>query len=155
MLRAMSWHVQVTIDCARPHELADWWAETLRWEVEYQDEAFIRSMIEQGLATDDDTVTHRGALVWRTATAIRPVADGDGPDGPRILFQEVPEPKSVKNRIHLDLRPPSDADLDSLRAEIESRGWWYRRSKPTSSSRYVFVKDPDGYDIEILERKPA
>ena len=44
-------------------------------------------------------------------------------------------------------------ELEPVVAEIESRGWWYRRSKPESSSRYVFVKDPDGYDIEILERR--
>jgi len=102
MSDATSWRVQVTIDCERPHELADWWAETLRWEVEPQDESFIRSMIEQGLAIDDDTATHRGALVWKTATAIRP---SDATDGPRMLFQWVPEAKSVKNRIHHDLRP--------------------------------------------------
>ncbi len=57
--------VQVTIDSADPHDLAHWWAATLRWEVEPQDEGFIRSMIEQGHATDADTRTYRGALVWR------------------------------------------------------------------------------------------
>ncbi|HEX9794598.1 MAG TPA: VOC family protein [Planctomycetota bacterium] len=43
-------------------------------------------------------------------------------------------------------------DLAPVVAEIERRSWWFRRSKPESRSRYVFVKDPDGYDIEILER---
>lgn len=43
-------------------------------------------------------------------------------------------------------------ELEPIVDEIEKRGWWYRRSKPTSSSKYVFIKDPDGYDIEILER---
>ncbi len=36
--------------------MADWWAETLNWVVEPQDEDFIRSMIEQGFATDEDTI---------------------------------------------------------------------------------------------------
>ena len=27
---------------------------------------------------------------------------------------------------------------------------WYRRSKPGGNSKYIFIKDPDGYDIEIL-----
>lgn len=31
--------LQVVVDRAEPHELADWWAETLGWEVESQDEA--------------------------------------------------------------------------------------------------------------------
>ena len=42
-------------------------------------------------------------------------------------------------------------DLEPIVSEVDKRGWWYRRSKPTSSSNYIFVKDPDGYDVEILE----
>ena len=42
-------------------------------------------------------------------------------------------------------------DLEAVVAIVEKHGWWYRRSKPTSSSKYIFVRDPDGYDIEILE----
>ncbi len=45
-------------------------------------------------------------------------------------------------------------DLDAVIADVEQRGWWYRTSKPTASSRYIFVKDPNGYDIEILQAKP-
>ena len=44
-------------------------------------------------------------------------------------------------------------DLEPIVAEVEKRDWWYRRSKSTSRSKYVFVKDPNGYDIEILERR--
>ena len=43
-------------------------------------------------------------------------------------------------------------DLEKLIADVEARGWWYRRSRPEMSSKYIFVKDPDGYDVEILER---
>ncbi|NQU50228.1 MAG: VOC family protein [Planctomycetes bacterium] len=41
-------------------------------------------------------------------------------------------------------------DLAPVIAEVEKRGWWYRQSKPSSNSKYIFVHDPDGYDIEIL-----
>ena len=44
------------------------------------------------------------------------------------------------------------SDLEAVVQEVEDRGWWYRRSRPAMSSRYIFVKDPDGYDVEILER---
>lgn len=43
-------------------------------------------------------------------------------------------------------------DLEGVVAEVERRGWWYRRSRPETGSRYIFVKDPNGYDVEILER---
>jgi hypothetical protein len=38
-------------------------------------------------------------------------------------------------------------------AEVQRRGWWYRESKPGNSSRYIFVHDPNGYDIEILQAR--
>jgi len=45
------------------------------------------------------------------------------------------------------------ADLDSVIRDVERRGWWYRKSRPELGSRYIFVKDPNGYDVEILERR--
>ncbi|HXV77708.1 MAG TPA: VOC family protein [Candidatus Polarisedimenticolaceae bacterium] len=44
-------------------------------------------------------------------------------------------------------------DLAAVVAEVERRGWSFRRSRPELSSRYIFVKDPNGYDVEILERR--
>ena len=52
----MAYDFQIVVDCQRPHELADWWAETLAWVVEQQDEDFIRKMIAEGYATDAETV---------------------------------------------------------------------------------------------------
>ena len=44
-------------------------------------------------------------------------------------------------------------DLAPVVAEVERRGWKYRGSRPEMSSKYIFVKDPNGYDIEILQAK--
>jgi Glyoxalase-like domain len=95
----MATDVQIVIDSSDPHGLADWWAAALDWQVEPQDEAFIRRMVATGAATEADTTTHRGALVWRSGAAL------NSPDAgrPRVLFQLVPEAKTVKNRVHLDL----------------------------------------------------
>ena len=38
-------------------------------------------------------------------------------------------------------------DLAAVITDVEERGWWYRENK----GRYIFVKDPNGYDIEILQ----
>lgn len=43
-------------------------------------------------------------------------------------------------------------DLEAVVRQVEANGWWYRRSRP-DPSRYIFVKDPDGYDIEILQAR--
>lgn len=44
-------------------------------------------------------------------------------------------------------------DLEPVIKTVEDKGWWYRRSRPEMSSKYIFVKDPNGYDIEILEAR--
>jgi len=43
-------------------------------------------------------------------------------------------------------------DLEAVVAEVEAKGWSYRRSRPELSSKYIFVEDPNGYAVEILER---
>jgi lactoylglutathione lyase len=43
-------------------------------------------------------------------------------------------------------------DLERVIREVERRGLPFRRSRPELQSRYIFIKDPDGYDIEILEK---
>src|SRR3954471_8454740 len=106
----MATDFQVVVDCAAPHELADWWAETLGWQVEAEDEAFIRRMVDGGHATDDQTARHKGALVWREGAAI----NSPEPGRPRVLFQFVPEAKTVKNRVHLDLRVGEERREDEI-----------------------------------------
>jgi hypothetical protein len=65
----MAYEFQVAVDCAEPHTLADWWAQTLGWQVEPQDEGFIRRMISAGHATPYLGHAHRprGQRVLRLA----------------------------------------------------------------------------------------
>jgi hypothetical protein len=138
----MAHDVQIAVDCARPHELADWWAEVLRWEVEPQDEAFIRRMVDEGHATEDQTIRHNGSLVWKSATAIR----SPDPGRPRILFQRVPEPKSVKNRLHLDVRS-GDEGCEGAVARLVAMGateLWRSSQGPYS---WVTLADPEGNEF--------
>ena len=46
-------------------------------------------------------------------------------------------------------------DLDRVIARVEEKGWWYRRSNPERPRPYIFVKDPNGYDVEILQATPS
>jgi len=141
----MAYTVQVTIDSADPHALADWWAETLGWRVEAQDEAFIRQMISEGNATEADTVMHRGALVWREAAAIHP-ADEQLPRAPRIYFQMVPAAKTVKNRVHLDVRAGDD-DVEVVRTRLVERGATILYSGRQGPHMWVTMADPEGNEF--------
>ena len=138
----MAHDVQVAVDCARPHELADWWAEALGWEVEPQDEAFIRRMVAEGHASEEHTVHHRGALRWRSATALR----SPEPGRPRVLFQAVPEPKTVKNRLHLDVHVGADrreAEVARL-VGMGATELWRESQGPYS---WVTLADPEGNEF--------
>ena len=138
----MALDFQVTIDCAAPHVLADWWADVLGWEVEPQDEAFISSMVAAGHATEADTTRHRGALVWRQGAAILSPAPGR----PRVLFQEVPELRTVKNRLHLDVRVAPEqqaAEVDRLLGMGATELW--RGSQ--GPSQWVTMADPEGNEF--------
>ena len=142
---ATGFMVQVVIDSAEPHALADWWAKTLEWNVEPQDESFIRKMIDEGHASEEETITWNGALVWRAGAAIVPPA-GEGPGQPRILFQEVPEAKTVKNRIHLHVRAPA-TDLDDLRSRLTERGAVAVGEGRQGPHAWVTFADPEGNEF--------
>ena len=145
----MGLNIQVVVDCQNPHDLADWWAETLGWAVEPQDEGFIRSMIEQGYATDAETKTHGGRLVWRTGAAIRPVEEieAKAPER-RVLFQTVPEQKTVKNRVHWDVRLDG-RDKDEVRTALEARGATFLWTANEGPHSWHTMADPEGNEFCI------
>lgn len=140
----MAYTFQVAIDSTDPHDLADWWAGSLGWQVEPSDPDFIREMIAAGHATDDDTTTHRGVLVWKDGAA---VFDPDERAGSaRLFFQLVPEPKTVKNRMHLDLRVSPDdpaAVVDRLVAAGATRLYEGHQGPHI----WVTMADPEGNEF--------
>lgn len=82
------------------------------------------------------------------------------PDGrTRVLFIQVPEPKSVKNRIHLDLRPVQgtrDDEVGRLLAlgatEVADRrrpdgGGWVTLADPEGNEFCVLRGDAEGPDV--------
>ncbi|RBY96147.1 VOC family protein [Blastococcus sp. TF02-8] len=138
----MPFDVQIVVDSSSPHALADWWAEALGWQVEPQDEAFIRRMVESGAVPEAATTTHRGALVWRTGAALT----SPEPGRPRVLFQLVPEAKTVKNRLHLDVRVGADrqeAEVARL-VGLGARELWRGAQGP---STWVTLADPEGNEF--------
>jgi hypothetical protein len=140
----MAYGFQVVIDCADPHTLAGWWAEAIGWQVEPSDESFIRKMIAEGYATEAETTTYKGTLVWREGAAIRH-PDAAGP-GARILFQLVPEPKTVKNRVHLDIRV-GEANRDAELARLTAAGATVLHRGRQGPHTWVTITDPEGNEL--------
>ncbi|HYO36029.1 MAG TPA: VOC family protein [Geodermatophilus sp.] len=138
----MATDIQVTIDSAEPHAQADWWAEALGWQVQPQDEAFIRRMVGAGHASEADTTTHRGALVWAVGAAIT----SPDPGRPRVLFQRVPEARTGKNRVHLDVHVGAErreAEVARL-VGLGATELWREAQGPLE---WVTLADPEGNEF--------
>ena len=142
----MPFDFQIAVDSATPHDLADWWAETLGWVLEPTDEAFIRRMIAEGHASEAETIMHNGALAWRDGAAIRHPDAPSGLTRPRILFQFVPEPKTVKNRWHLDVRV-GEENVESEVAKLTERGATFLHKASQGPHWWVTMTDPEGNEF--------
>lgn len=143
----MAYDVQVVIDSAQPHVLADWWADAFGWEVEPSDEDFVRKMVAEGHAPEEATTTHNGRLVWKEGAAINHPG-GRESGRPRLLFQLVPEPKTVKNRVHLDLRP----GVEDVEAEVQrllAEGATFLHHGRQGPATWTTIADPEGNELCI------
>ena len=78
---------------------------------------------------------------------IRPAADRL----PGLLFVPVPEPKSAKNRLHLDFRPDDrDAEVDRLLALGATRA-----DIGQGEQTWTVLRDPEGNEFCILGSRRA
>ena len=84
---------QLTVDCADLVRLARFWADALGYRLEEPPDGF---------ASWQDYWVSRGLPPEEVEDGYDSIVDPDGVR-PRIWFQPVPEPKVVKNRVHLDL----------------------------------------------------
>ena len=81
----------VVTDCARPAALARFWAQALDgYEVAPYDDAEIARLATLGVTDVEDD----------PSVLVQPTGGGAGV---RFWFQQVPEAKVVKNRVHVDL----------------------------------------------------
>ncbi|WP_033437182.1 VOC family protein [Saccharothrix sp. NRRL B-16314] len=69
--------------------------------------------------------------------------------GPSLEFVRVAEPKTVKNRIHLDLAPPADGDLLMEVARLEAWGA-VRADVGQIDVPWVVLADPEGNEFCVL-----
>ncbi|MFE3475625.1 VOC family protein [Streptomyces cavourensis] len=83
--------IQITFDCAQPERLARFWCEVL---------GYVAPEPPDGFATWDD---YNDSLPQEKRDAWFACTDPSGV-GPRLFFQRVPEGKTAKNRVHLDVR---------------------------------------------------
>ncbi|MGA4864962.1 VOC family protein [Streptomyces lavendulocolor] len=143
-------HWKLVIDAADPHAQADFWAEALGYLVE-DNSAQIDRLLSAGYVTEDVTVEAHGRRAWRDLVAVRhpddPYQEDNGIGlGRRLLFQRVPEPKSGKNRLHLDLHAPSGR-RDAEVARLEACGASVLRHVKEPGGEWTVMADPEGNEF--------
>jgi hypothetical protein len=122
----------VVVDCHHPASLARWWAATLDgFRVAPYDEAELARLRAQGV---DDPEDDPSVLV-----------EPESGTGPRLWFTRVPEPKSGKNRLHLDLTVP---DLSLGVADLVARG----ATVLAEHDGWTVLADPEGDEFCVFPR---
>ena len=112
-------------DCHDAYELSEWWRQLLG----YVD-----------LPDDPNEPGHEECLIR------------DAETGHQILFIEVPDEKSVKNRLHFDLRPRTgtrDEEVVRVRA-LGATEVADHRGKYGPGTGWVVLADPEGNEFCIL-----
>lgn len=142
----MAKEVQITFDCADPAALAAFWAEVLGYALQPPPGDF----------TTWDEALEAWGVPPEERNSRSALLDPDG-TGPRVFFQRVPEGKSAKNRVHLDVRAApglqGDDRMAALQAEAERLttlgASQHKRFEPVPplEAGFIVMLDPEGNEF--------
>ncbi len=137
--------VQVTFDCADPARLAEFWCTTLGYIIQPPPPGF--ASWEAWLESQQIPREH-----WNDFSA----ASDPDKKGPRLFFQKVPEGKTVKNRVHLDVNiggesgtPPEERrkKVDEAVPRLVAAGAKKVRAVEERGEYWVVMQDPEGNEF--------
>jgi hypothetical protein len=135
----MAIRIDLTFDCANAAVLAEFWKLALGYEDEPPPPP--HATREEWLATFD-----------------LPDDDGDGAwlhdpagVGPRLSILEVPEPKTAKNRLHVDVRVAGEGTAEErwarVTAKVEELAAAGGRVLRVDGTHHVTMADPEGNEF--------
>jgi hypothetical protein len=118
---------ELAIDCADPHGLARFWCSVLDYEV--RDE-------EDGVVTIGSPLVPEGK-------------NRHGPVPPTLTFAPVPEGKTGKNRLHIDVNPTDREQAEEVRRLLDL-GARHADVGQTGEESWVTLADPEGNEFCVL-----
>ena len=117
----------ITFDCADPYLLATFWSQVTGYQEDPED--------------GNEPGDPEGFLA--------------GPEGqPNLLFIAVPEPKSVKNRVHLDLMPADRTRDEEVERLLKIGATLVADHRRPDGTGWVVLADPEGNEF-CVERSAA
>jgi catechol 2,3-dioxygenase-like lactoylglutathione lyase family enzyme len=138
--------VQITFDCADPAALAAFWCEALGYRLQPPPPGF--ADWDSALESWGVPVADRGS---RSAAL-----PAEGEHGPRLFFQRVPEGKTAKNRVHLDIRAAPGLEGDERMAALAAEAGRLsalgarqlrRIEAGTMDAGLIVMQDPEGNEF--------
>jgi hypothetical protein len=146
----MAVRFQLVIDCADPELLARFWANALGYELEPP---------PAGFATWDDYWRDVGVGEEDLGIGQDCIVDPERA-GPRFWFQVVPERKTIKNRLHLDVHVSGGraAAIETRRQRVDAEAQRLAGlgativavlAEPGLDHYGVAMKDPEGNEFDI------
>ena len=115
---------EVVIDCADPERVASFWAEVLGWRSQREPEGYF----------------------WMSASGV------DEEKDLKLIFVPVPEPKSAKNRVHLDLSPRG-ADQEAELQRLLDLGARHADIGQEAGLSWFVLADPEGNEFCLLRTR--
>lgn len=122
---------ELSIDCADPRRLADFWCAVLDYAV---------------LDATDDLV-EIGPESRSDADLLEAVRRGPVP--PTVFLARVPEAKTVKNRLHLDVSPIDRTQTEEVE-RLLALGATHVDVGQSASDGWVVMADPEGNEFCVL-----
>ena len=132
----------IVFDCIEPDEVAGFWAAALGYEKGEYPPEMRQELLDGGLTEEE--------------LGDRSIAEDPRKEGPRLFFQKVPEAKSVKNRVHLDIsatpgRPATGPELEAEVQRLMDLGATVIRHHEQSwgpfPEHYFVMADPEGNEF--------
>ena len=136
--------VQVTFDAADPRGLGAFWCEVL---------GYVQQPPPEGFGSWEEAMTAWGLPPERHGDYFA-LVDPEGA-GPRVYIQRVPEPKTAKNRVHLDVDVGEGAPGEKTRrARVRAHarrlvglGGAVQREVEQDGEFWVVLQDPEGNEF--------
>lgn len=150
----MSRTIQVTFDAHDPAAQSRFWADVLGYVIPGPPGVELPEGADP-LDAWGDFLTKMG-VPESQHNSRSAIEDPDG-DGPRVFFQQVPEDKVAKNRVHLDVRAApghdGDARMAALEAECErlialgASRLQRHEPRPPLEAGHIVLADPEGNEF--------
>jgi hypothetical protein len=137
--------MQIVIDAHDPAELATFWAGAVGYELDSPPPGF--QTWPDFLRAHDVPESE-----WNSASAV----SDPNRSGPRVFFQRVPEPKTVKNRVHIDLQSGGGGQIElaeqrrRVEADVErliGLGATHLQTRQELGIVWAVMQDPEGNEF--------